>query len=116
MFLQGFEPLYNHQLLPPTFQRDQKLLPPGSEVSQFFTTVLKELKLLTKLVNFSSYQQFLDFFRDMSNLSPTLLSRSLAFIIYLPSNRKVLGKHIMGNTVVEAVSEFIGFKERYMLS
>ena len=45
----------------------------------------------------------------MSNLSPTLLSRSLAFIIYLPSNRKVLGKHIMGNTVVEAVSEFIGF-------
>lgn len=109
----GFEPLFNQQMLPPTFQRDKKILPNGEDVINWFSDIARELKLLTKMVGFTQYQQFLDFFREFSDLPRSILSRSMAFVIYLPENRRVLGKFIMCNTVIDAMNDFLGFKVVY---
>ena len=106
----GFEPLFNQQMLPPTFQRDKKILPNGEDVINWFSDIARELKLLTKMVGFTQYQQFLDFFREFSDVPRSILSRSMAFVIYLPENRRVLGKFIMCNTVIDALNDFLGFK------
>ena len=49
---------------------------------------------MLKMFNFSSYEQFLDFTRGFSDKSPSLVARSLLFVIFIPPNRKILGKMI----------------------
>jgi len=104
----GFEPLFNQHLLPPTFQREHKLLPTDDEVTEFWTVTLTELKQLTKMAHLKTFHQFIEFFRDFSNQKPSLLSRSIAFGVYLPPSRRVIGQYCMADTIELSLNETFG--------
>jgi len=106
----GFEPLFNQHLLPPTFQREHKLLPSDDEVRDFWSVNLAELKQLTKMSHLRSFHQFIQFFRDLSNQKPSLLTRSIAFGLYLPPSRRVMGQFCMADTLEATLSETFGRK------
>jgi len=118
----GFEPLYNQHLIPPSFPREMTIRSP-CDLLEFFSPTFLELKLLLKMFTLVSFQQFLDFFRFYSAQNPGLLSRSLSYIIFLPTNRKVIGRYMMSEIVQQSISanvkislDFSLPKSQYFLS
>ena len=82
-----------------------------------------EMKQLLKMLSLSSFQQFVDFFRGFSAQSPCLVSRSLIFLMFLPANRKVIGKFMMADIIQQSISsnvkltlDFTPPKVEYLLS
>ena len=73
----GFEPLFNQHLLPPTFQREHKLLPDTQEVQKFWLTLLKEFKQLTKLPQWTDFSRFFEVFELFRNKQKNTLKMSL---------------------------------------
>ena len=62
---------------------------------------------MLKMFNFSSYEQFLDFTRGFSDKSPSLVARSLLFVIFIPPNRKILGKMMMANVIENSICAYL---------
>ncbi|CBY32535.1 unnamed protein product [Oikopleura dioica] len=102
----GFEPLYNQTLIPAAFPRDVPIVAP-EKVYVDLVPILEEFRHLLKMFNFSSYEQFLDFTRGFSDKSPSLVARSLLFVIFIPPNRKILGKMMMANVIENSICAYL---------
>ena len=91
-------------MIPPSFPRELSIIEP-SKLTGYFHPIITEMKSLIKLMSLNSFQQFLDFFRSFSEKSPCLVNRSLIFLMFLPANRKILGRYMMADTIEQSISQ-----------
>ena len=80
---------------------------PPDDVYLNLAPILEEFRHLLKMFNFTAYEQFLDFTRSFSDKSPSLIARSLLFVIFIPSNRKILGKLMMANVIESSICSYL---------
>ncbi|CAG5106235.1 Oidioi.mRNA.OKI2018_I69.chr1.g2751.t1.cds [Oikopleura dioica] len=94
------------KLISAAFPRDVPIVPPD-DVYLKLAPILEEFRHLLKMFNFTAYEQFLDFTRSFSDKSPSLIARSLLFVIFIPSNRKILGKLMMANVIESSICSYL---------
>ncbi|ELT98724.1 hypothetical protein CAPTEDRAFT_112621 [Capitella teleta] len=102
----GFEPLINQRLLPPTFPRYTKIKS-REETMWYLNGLINRLKAVCTVTQVSGLHQTMEFFDEFSKPSPCVLSRSILQLLYVPTNRRILGTHSMVDVLKEAIRGFI---------
>uniref|UniRef100_H2ZHX8 N-alpha-acetyltransferase 35, NatC auxiliary subunit n=2 Tax=Ciona savignyi TaxID=51511 RepID=H2ZHX8_CIOSA len=101
----GFDPLVNQRLLPPTFPRYTKLRS-KNEIGHCYGELIKCLLSVVDMTTLTSFQSILDFIVEFSHSEPSVLSRSIAQITFLPENRRIFATQPLGEALRESIRTF----------
>ncbi|KAH3833681.1 hypothetical protein DPMN_106994 [Dreissena polymorpha] len=104
--IMGFDPLINQRLLPPTFPR-YTVIHTREDAISYVKKLLHRIDTATAVLNASNIQEVFEVFREFSDTSPCVVSRSILQLMFLPPSRKVFGVHTLTDFLKDSVRAFV---------